>query len=93
MKGVLTLIIHTGQKGFIKGRLIGETNRLTKDIIYECEVQCMQVLNKVHDNPGLQINVNKTSLSKIGYGETARHFLLRIRFALDKQIYIFGNSI
>ena len=39
MKGDLTSIIHTDQKGFIKGRFIGENIRLTNDTIYECEVQ------------------------------------------------------
>ena len=39
IKGVLTSFIHTDQKGFIKGRFIGENIRLTNDIIYECEVQ------------------------------------------------------
>ena len=38
IKGVLTSIIHTDQKGFIKGRFIGENIRLINDIIYECEV-------------------------------------------------------
>ena len=39
MKGVLTSIIHTDPKGFIKGRFIGENIKLMNDIIYECEVQ------------------------------------------------------
>ena len=39
IKGVLTSIIHTDQKGFIKGRFIGDNISLTNDIIYECEVQ------------------------------------------------------
>ena len=39
IKGVLTSILHTDPKGFIKGRFIGENIRLMNDIIYECEVQ------------------------------------------------------
>ena len=33
------MIIHTHQKGLLKGKFIGENIRLTNDIIYECEVQ------------------------------------------------------
>ena len=33
---ILPTIIHTDQKGFIKGRFIGENTRLTYDIIEEC---------------------------------------------------------
>ena len=36
IKVILPKIIHTDQKGFIKGRFIGENTRLTYDIIEEC---------------------------------------------------------
>ena len=79
IKVVLTSIIHTDQRGFIKGRFIGENIRLTHDIIYECEVK---------NRDGLIISVDffnafdviswdfiATALGIFGFGEDTRHWI------------------
>ena len=79
IKGVLTSIIHTGQKGFIKSRFIGENIRLTNDIIYECEVQnkdgliILVDLSKAFDI--ISWDFIDTALGVLGFGEDTSQWI------------------
>ena len=79
IKGVLTSIIHTDQKGFIKGRFIAENIRLTNDIIYECEVQNIDGLiilddfSKAFDM--ISWDFIDTAVEIFSFGEDTRHWI------------------
>ena len=79
IKGVLTSIIHTDQKGFIKGRFIGDNIRLTNDIIYECEVQNIDGLIILVDFSKAFAVISwdfiDTALEIFGFGEDTRHWI------------------
>ena len=95
IKIILPKIIHTDQKGFIKGRFIGENTRLTYNIIEECNKRKIDgliiVINFEKAFDSISWDFISKTLEIFNFGDKTINWIKSLQIGSTTKIFQNGN--